>query len=458
MSSVLIHNARILTLAEGSVPRRGAEMRNLGVIERGFVWANGDRLTYGAGDPPTDAREPVEIDFDRTELAFPRVHTIINAHGRVVMPAFVDAHTHACFAGDRLDEWDMKRSGVPYLDILNAGGGIMSTVRAVREASGEELRRSLYDRLRAMLGAGTCWAEVKTGYGLSPEHESKMLRAILDVADAMEPFMFVSPTALLGHAIDPENPNFVDETIGVTAPRLAEIIERSKWERDVRGATPIDAYCEVGAWSVEDCCRLFDKAREIERPIRVHADQFNSLGMTPIAVEMGALSVDHLEGSTDADLKALAESDTFGVMLPATGFHLDDRYANGRKFIDFEGALVIASNYNPGSSPTYSMPFVISLAVRKLGLTVEEAITACTVNAAELLCPDESDPSQRFHNHVGFMHPMGGGCGNRLIMLRHTDERMLAYEVGGDPVQLVVSDGKILKWTGDDASRTIICP
>jgi imidazolonepropionase len=446
MSSVLIHNARILTLAEGSVPRRGAEARNLSVIERGYIWADGDSHSYGEGDPPSEAREPAQISVDYAEAGYPNTHTIINAGGRVVMPAFVDAHTHACWAGNRLDEWDMKRAGASYLDILNAGGGIMSTVRATRAASDEELRMSLYKRARAMLSAGTCWAEVKSGYGLTCEPEERMLRAISEVDECVQPLMGIRSTALLGHAIDPDIPDFIDRTIYETLPAILEVVD---YDCD------IDAYCEEGAWSVDDCRRLFERVREEEYSFRVHADQFNSLGMTPLAVEMGARSVDHLEASTTRDLKALAESDTFGVMLPACGFHLDDRYANGRLFMDMGGALVIASNFNPGSAPCFSMPFIISLAVRKLGLTIEEAITACTINAAELLGPDEQNIESRI-NPCGHLTPIGV-C-HHFIMLSHTDERMLAYEFGGDPVQLVVSDGRILKWTGDDSTRTIIKP
>ena len=446
MSSILIHNARILTLAEGSTPRRGAMARNLSVIDRGYIWADGERLTCGHGDPPADATAPTEIRCAPTDLGSPPTHTIIDAQGRIVMPAFVDAHTHACWAGDRLDEWDMKRRGVSYLDILNAGGGIMSTVRAVREASLDELTRSLGERLRRMRHEGTTTCEVKSGYGLNTDTELKMLAAIREAQ--RDGATHIVPTALIGHAIDPTRSDFVDYTIDDTLPAVSEAFS---------GIT-IDAYCENGAWTVDCCRRLFEKAILLGHPFRVHADQFNALGMTPLAVEMGARSVDHLEASTVADLTTLAESDTFGVMIPATGFHLDDRYANGRLFLDMGGALVIASNDNPGSAPCSSMPFVISLAVRKLGLTIEEAITACTINAAALLGPLDTDP--RGHtNTPGFLHSgPSDSIGHRFIMLRHTDERLLAYEFGGDPVELIVSDGRILKWTGDDAMRTIIHP
>jgi len=432
VSSVLIHNARILTLAEGSIPRRGAEARNLSVIENGYLLlGDTESVAVGEGPPPSGALSgdaACHVDEESAD------HTVIDARGRVVMPAFVDAHTHACWAGDRLDEWDMKRRGASYLDILSAGGGIMSTVRAVRETACEPLARSLLERVHRMRREGSAACEVKSGYGLDTDTELKMLRAIH--AARQGGLEHIAATALLGHAVDSQRPDFIQYTLEETLPAVS---------REFPGVT-IDAYCEEGAWSVEDCRRLFETARSLGHPFRVHADQFNSLGMTPIAVEMGARSVDHLEASTEADLKALAESDTYGVMLPATGFHLDGRYADGRLFMDMGGALVIASNYNPGSAPCSSMPFVISLAVRELGLTIEEAITACTCNPASLLgVADELGRIRR-------------GAPASVVMLRHTDERGLAYEFGGDPVDLVIRQGQIVKWIGDDADRTIIRP
>ena len=436
MSSVLIHNARILTLAQGSVPRRGAEARDLAVIERGHVLlSESETLNVAEGDPPAaylTGEVQTGSEYKNTD------HVVIDARGRVVMPAFIDAHTHACFAGDRLDEWDRKRAGASYLDILSSGGGIMSTVRAVRATTREELTTALLGRLDAMRSAGTTACEVKSGYGLRTDAELKMLRAIQ--AARQSGFERVVLTALLGHAIDPERPGFVDSVIDDTLPAVCEEFPR----------ITIDAYCEEGAWSVDDCRWLFEKAISLGHPFRVHADQFNSLGMTPIAVEMGARSVDHLEASTEVDLKILAESDTFGVMLPACGFHLDDRYANGRLFMDMGGALVVASNDNPGSAPCFSMPFVIALAVRKLGLSIEEAITSCTVNAAALLAADDATATDGF----GQVRPGPGATS--LLMLRHTDERMLAYEFGGDPIDLVIDRGRIVSWRDHERGRGMI--
>lgn len=339
----------------------------------------------------------------------------IDAAGRVLMPAFVDAHTHACWAGDRLDEFDLKQRGATYLEILSAGGGIMSTVRAVRAASECELASALEARLRHMAAEGTLTVEVKSGYGLTTRDELKMLRAITTAGSAAAGFgVTVVPTALIAHAVDPDQPRFIETTITETLDAVHD---------EFPGIT-IDAYCEEGAWPLAACRRLFERAAGLGHACRVHADQFHALGMTPWAAGHGFTSVDHLEATTPADLRTLARSDTAGVMLPCSGFQVDDRYADGRAFVDAGGTVVIATNCNPGSAPTSSMPFAVALATRKLGLTAHEAITACTASAAHLL---------------GFADrgALAPGMRADMILLRHTDERMLAYEFGGNPVDRV---------------------
>ncbi len=401
--SLLIRNARILTLARGARPRRGPALGDLGPIPVGDVMVSAGRVL--AVGP---------------RLSAPRGIETLDAAGRVLMPGFVDCHTHACWAGDRLDEWDLKRRGASYLDILKAGGGIMSTVRAVRGATEGDLAAALRDRLGTMLRHGTTSVEVKSGYGLSTEAELKMLR-VIHVAGQAEGLPTLIPTALLGHALDPDTPDFLESTIAQTLDA-------------VHAAFPgvaIDAYCETGAWSVADCVRLFERARSLGHTFRVHADQFNSLGMLPESIRLGAASVDHLEASRPADLEALAASPTFGVILPACGFQLDGRYAAARRLVDAGGALALATNYNPGSAPTPSMPFAIGLAVRHCGLSPAEAIAAATVNPATLLgLADRGTiaPGQRAD----------------LILLRHSDERMLAFEVGANPVETVILGGRIV--------------
>lgn len=386
------------------IARRGGAMSELGVLERADVVIEGERI--------------VAVGVD----AGARVKAIraIDAAGRVLMPGFVDAHTHVLCSGDRLDEWEMKRRGVTYLDILKAGGGIMSTVRAVRAAGESELAAGLRARLKEMLRCGTTTVEVKSGYGLSCDAEMKMLGVIESVQREGNSLPTVVGTALLGHAIDPgvERNRFIETVIG-------------KGLDDVHGRWPrmaIDAFCEDGAWTKDECVRLFERAIALGHPIRVHADQFNSLGMVEWAITHEARSVDHLEASSPELLKKIGHSGTFAVAIPCTGFHTDGRYANMRAVVDAGGAAVVATNWNPGSSPCGSMPMAMALAVRHCGLSPAEAMVAGTVNAAALLGFTDR----------GMIAP---GMRADLVLLRHTDERMLVYEFGGNPVDVVVAGG-----------------
>ncbi|HKY34412.1 MAG TPA: imidazolonepropionase [Polyangiaceae bacterium] len=343
--------------------------------------------------------------------------SLIEADGRVLMPGFVDAHTHALWAGHRLDEFELKLEGKSYLEIMRSGGGIASTVRSVRATPEAELSALLRERLEVMLGEGTTTVEVKSGYGLTLEHELKMLRAI--AAAARDFRGTVVPTALLGHALDPAQSDFVRRTVEVTLPAVhAEFPE-----------VAVDVYCEEGAWNVEECRTLLAAAAKLGHPLRLHADQFHSTGAVELALELGALSVDHLEATPPALLERVARAGMFGVMLPASGFHVDSRYADARAFLDAGGKLVLATNCNPGSSPTSSMPFVIALAVRQLRLSAAEAIVATTSRAADLL-----GLSDRGRVEVGKRAD--------LVLLRHRDERLLAYELGGNPVTTVICGGE----------------
>lgn len=410
--SICIHNARILTLAGDPARRRGRHTGELGVIERGWVCVrNGAISQLGGGDAP-EPMTPLQLAERR-----------IDAGGRVLMPAFVDCHTHLCWAGQRLGEWEAKLAGATYLDILTSGGGILATVRAVRAASRAQLTDHLLERLAWLLREGTTTVEIKSGYGLDTASELKMLRAI--AAAARRWAGTVVPTACIGHAIDPEVTTahergaFVRRTMDETLPAIGA---------EFPGIT-IDAYCEEGAWSRDDCQRLFDRALAAGHPVRAHADQFHSLGLVPEAVARAYRSVDHLEASSPADLAALAESGTFGVMLPCSGFHTDGRYANGRAFLDAGGRLAIATNTNPGSAPSQSMPMAIALAARHNGVTPAEAIACATATPADLLgLPDR-----------GRIEP---GCRADLVLLRHRDERALAFEFGGNPVDLTLCRGE----------------
>jgi imidazolonepropionase len=398
--SLLVRRARLLTLATGARPRRGPALRELGIVACGDVLVRDGKIAAVGPDLPA-----------------PGDAEIVEADGRVLMPGFVDCHTHACWAGDRIGEWAEVLGGTPYLDILKRGGGIHTTVRAVRAATEAQLAAAFRERLERILRAGTTTVEVKSGYGLTTEAELKMLHAIRRGGFGWPGT--VVPTALLGHAIEGDPGVYTQMVVNEMLPAVA---------REFPGIT-VDAYCERAAWPVAACVRLFERAREFGLPVRVHTDQFNSLGLIPEALRLRATSVDHLEAITDADLAALTASDTIGVVLPVSAFETDRRFAPGRRLVDSGGSVALATNCNPGNAPTHSMPLAIALAVRCCGLTPAEAITAATVNAASVL---------------GLTDRGMIAVGQRadLVLLRHRDERLLAYELGDNPVDLVICDGQ----------------
>ncbi len=420
MNTLVILNARILTLAGRNEPRRGSELADLGVIERGWIRIRDGYIKTVRSGQPSDT----DTQGD----------TVIDARGRLVMPAFIDCHTHACWAGERYGEFEARLAGADYLKILEQGGGIMATVRAVRQASRSELTDALLTRLDRMNSLGTTVAEVKSGYGLTTDDELKMLDAIRAADSCTD--MMIQPTFLGAHAVDRDNPDFIEKTINETLPAAAESYP----------GIACDAYCEQGAWSLDQTRRLFEAAQGHGLPLRVHADQFHSLGATRMAIEMGARSVDHLEATTPVELEMLARSDTFGVALPVSGFQIDDRYAPARALVDAGGLLAIATNYNPGSAPSPSMPFTIALAARKLRLTAAEAITACTWNAACVL---------GFQHVVGSLEP---GKRADLQLLDCTDARELAYEIALPGPLLTFTNGLVTQQRGDYRAGLTIAP
>lgn len=394
---MILNDARILTLAhaerssQGSA-RRGQAMRDLAIIERGAIEVIDGRIAaVHVGDAPTSAL---------------RAHgeEVYDMGGRVVMPAFTDCHTHACFAGERYDEMELRLRGESYLNILAAGGGIMSSVRAVRGATQTELVENLRARIALMRRTGTAHIEVKSGYGLELDAELRMLRAIRAVAASDSGI--ITPTFLGAHAIDGE------------AAHYCAMVEREMLPAVVRefGAIACDGYCEKSAWSREATLSLLRAAKVLGCPLRVHVDQFNELGMLEDALALGMQSVDHLEATSSASLQRVAQSNAIAVLLPGSGLSLDLRFADGRALLDGGGAVSIASNMNPGSSALTSMPLVIALAARFFRFTHAEAITAACWNSACVLGIESETGSIEVGKRAD------------MIVLPTRDERALAYE------------------------------
>jgi imidazolonepropionase len=400
--SLLIRNARLLTLAGGARPRRGPALRDLSVIDRGDVLVAEGKVA--ATGPKLDPPEGAEV---------------IDANGRVLMPGFIDCHTRACWAGSRLDEWEQRLRGVSMAEILKAGGGLPATVRAVRAETKKQLAASLKPRLEAMLREGTTTVEVRNGYGLMVEEELKMLRGIVRAAHEWPGT--VVPTALLGSAFE-----------GEPEEHVKMVVREMLWavSREFPGIA-VAACCEQGGWPVEACVRLLERAQKLLHPLRVQADQFHPLGMLTEAIRLDARSADQLEASTKDGLLELAKSRTAGVILSCVSLEHNQRFARAGFFADAGGIVALGTGCQPGA-PGHSMPCAIALAVRFCGLTPAEAITAATVNAAAVLGL----------NDRGTIEP---GSRADLILLRHRDERELAHEAGGNPVDLVVCNGKCVK-------------
>lgn len=410
MNDLVIRNARVVTPAGAAGPVHGHAMQKLEIHEHTDVAIRDGRIVdVGRG---LESRGDEEVD----------------AAGAVLLPGLVDCHTHMCYAGSRLDEWVRRLRGATYLELLGAGGGIMSTVRAVRLASEEHLAELLLRRLWEALHLGSTTIEIKSGYGLNTESELKMLRAI-DRAAAKWPGTVVK-TACIGHAIDPDEPRAVERTINETLSAV---------HAEFPGVA-IDAYCEKGAWSCDECLRLFDRACELGHPCRVHTDQFHALGMTGAAIDRGFASVDHLEASTPEEVARLGRSPTVAVVLPCSGFHVDRRFADGRQLIDAGAAVAIATNCNPGSAPCLSMPMAMQLAVRFCGVGPREAITAATANAAAAL---------------GLTDRGRIAVGQRadLVLVGYDDERLLTHDFGTAPIEGVICGGRVVG--GDAINRRL---
>ena len=345
-----MHARQLVTAAGASVPRRGEGLREPGIVEDGaIVIRDGVIRWVGPTDRLPDKSAP---EFD--------------ASGKVVLPGFVDSHTHAVFARTRADEFEWRIQGTPYMDILARGGGILSSVKAVREAVG--LRVQFADRF---LEFGTTTIEAKSGYGLNLESEIRMLEAMRS-AGKLE----VVPTYLGAHALPPEfrgrRAAFIDQVIEdlhtICARNLAEFC---------------DVFVEPGAFTPEEARRIFAAAKAAGLGIKIHADEFKSSGAATLAVEVGATSADHLGAIAESDIDRIAKSNVVATLLPATLFMLgESHYAPARKLIESGAAVALATDFNPGTSPTLNMQFVLSLACTQMKMTPAEAIVAATINGA----------------------------------------------------------------------------
>ena len=442
---LIVHSARqLLTLgpfgeveASSAVsiapsrPRRGEAMNELGLIEDGAVAVRRGLITL--------AGTTEEV------LAQTEADEVIDASNRVVMPGFVDPHTHLVFASSREDEFELRLRGATYMEIMAAGGGIMSTVQATRAATLSQLIAQSRGRLDRMLAYGTTTAEAKSGYGLNVDDELKMLEAIRQL-DATHPIDLV-PTFLGAHAVPVEFKGRADEYVEVVINEMLPLAERGL--RGLKGLREIpsdasdalapsvpffcDVFCEEGVFSVSQSRRILERARELGFGLKVHADEFKPLGGTRLAVELGAVSADHLVCTPVEEIEALAGSDTIAVSLPGTPFGLGHHeYTPARQIIEAGGALALATDLNPGTCYCESMQFIIALACRYMRLTPAEAIAAATLNAAHAI---------GLGDKVGSLET---GKKADILVLDTPNYRHLGYHFGVNLVERVIKSGQLV--------------
>jgi len=413
---MLIHSAsQLLTLAGG--PQRGDRFGKLEIILDGAVLIEDEQIRAVG---TTQA----------LRSAFPN-EPAIDACGKVVMPGFVDPHTHAIWAGDRSGEFELRLQGKTYLEILEAGGGIISTVRATRTGSLEKLLNETRPRLWTMFNYGTTTAEVKTGYGLRTAAELRMMQALL--ALNKEGPLEIVPTFMGAHAIAPEFRERPDDYTNLVTNTMLPIL-KDWWEQQAPYCSPpfVDVFCETGAFSLEQSRKILVCSKELGFPLKIHADEFDNLGGARLAADLGAASADHLVVTSEEDIRALAHSDTVAVSLPCTPFGLaDPHYTPARQILEQGGLLAIATDLNPGTAWCESMQFALALACRYLHLTPAQAIAAATINAAAAIARAETIGSLEVGKQAD------------LLILNVADYRHLGYRFGTNLVQSVIKKGRI---------------
>ncbi len=359
-ADVLFVNIGQLLLPDGSAgPLKGKEMQKLKTVEHAAIAVKDGKVLFAGPESESSGVKAAET---------------VDCGGKLVSPGLVDPHTHLVFGGSRENEMALKLQGVPYLDILKQGGGILATVKATRSASEDELVEKARFHLDRMLSFGVTTVEAKSGYGLEKETELKQMRAVRKLQET-HPAEVVS-TFLGAHAIPQEYKEHPDDFL----ENMAELLPLIKKEEL---AEFVDIFCETGVFTVEQSEDYLRRAREAGLQLKIHADEIDPLGGTEAAVRLGAASADHLVGASDEGIRMLGQSGTVAVLLPGTTFYLGkETYARARDMIEAGAAVALSTDFNPGSSPTENLQFIMNLAMLKLKMTPEEIWNAVTVNAA----------------------------------------------------------------------------
>jgi imidazolonepropionase len=416
----IIHNSgQLITCASSNKAKKGLEMRELGIVENGAV-AIADGKIAGCGETGEILKS-----FSADEM--------INAGGKAVCPGFVECHTHIVYGGDRFNEFELRIAGKSYLEIMEAGGGIVSTMRHTRESGVAELIGQAQKRLDQMLALGVTTCEVKTGYGLDTETELKMLHVIEEL-DKIHPVDLV-PTFLAAHAFPPEYKEKQDDYVTLVCEEMIPLA--AKWYSSSHFAEKgapffIDVFCEKNAFTLGQSKRVLETGLAHGMKLKAHVDEFTNLGGARFAIENLAVSVDHLDAISDEEIKLLAGSNTIGVITPTVNFNFGSaEFANARKMIDAGCAIALSTDFNPGSAPCPSLPNAMAIACRYQKLLPSEALNAAAVNAAFA---------------VGLGDKIGSieiGKQADLLILDISDYRQLAYEFGGNLIQKIIKNGEM---------------
>jgi imidazolonepropionase len=406
----VVNCRQLVTLAGPARARVRQELRELSIIEHGAMLIRNGAIEWVGAEATLTSQFPAECE-------------VVDAGNRVVLPGFVDAHTHPVFAGTRVDEFEQRTAGATYEEIAAAGGGIRSTVRKTRAASEDELFQVAERRAAWFLQNGTTTVEAKSGYGLSVEDELKMLRVIRRL-NSKGPLHYVS-TFLGAHEIPDEYRGRASEYADLVIDQMLPCVRREQL------AEYCDVFCEPSAFDISSARRIIEAAKALGFSIRMHADQLTRSGASQLAAELGASTADHLEQVDEPGIRALAQAGVQPVLLPASVYCLGrHKFPPARQMIEDGLAIVLATDFNPGSSPTPSIPFVLSLASTQMRMTPAEAITATTINAAYSLGRG---------GQIGSLEP-----GKRADFVVHdcSDYREISYFVGVESAHAVYIDGQ----------------
>lgn len=407
--NIIIRNAKVVT-PTGKTAVKGKDMNNLTIISDATVKVTEGIITYVGNDPCSNAAGYETLD----------------AQGKVLLPGFVDSHTHLIFGGFRPEEFMWRMKGDSYMSIMERGGGIWNTVCATRQASKEYLKEKARHFIRIMSRMGVTTVEGKSGYGLDHDTEIKQLEILNELNSESDRLVDISTTYLGAHALPREFDGRPDEYIDyIINEMLPEVKDRKLAEN-------CDIFCEKGVFTVEQSRKLLSAAKAMGFGVKIHADEIVSFGGAELAGELKALSADHLLHASDEGIKAMADNGTVATLLPLTAFSLKEPYARARQMIDSGCAVALATDLNPGSCCSGSIPLTFALASIYMGMTVEEAITAMTLNGAAAI--DKAD-------RIGSIET---GKKGDLVLLEFDTHHALPYYVGMNSVRLTIKDGNIL--------------